>query len=59
MQNAKAINSKVFIKKHHLHTASVVNAAMRGLLDKDFVTEERGTYSVYDPFFALWLQRNI
>lgn len=56
---AKAINSKVFIKKHHLQTASVVNAAMRGLLDKDFVTEERGTYTVYDPFYALWLQRNI
>lgn len=56
---AKAISGKAFIKKHHLQTASVVNAAMRGLLDKDFVTEERGIYSVYDPFFALWLQRNI
>ena len=56
---AKGISGKPFIKKHHLQTASVVNAAMRGLMDKDFVTEERGTYTVYDPFFALWLQRNV
>jgi hypothetical protein len=53
---AKAITSKSFIKKYHLQTVSVVNAAVRGLLDKDLITEDKGTYSVYDPFFALWLQ---
>ena len=56
-KKAKGITGKGFIKKYHLQTVSVVNAAMRGLLDKDLVTEDRGTYSVYDPFFTYWLQR--
>lgn len=50
------ITGKAFIKKYHLQTVSVVTAAVRGLLDKDFITEDRGTYMVYDPFFALWVQ---
>lgn len=55
---AQSITSKNFIKKHHLQTVSVVIAAVRGLLDKDFITQEKSTYMVYDPFFALWLNRN-
>lgn len=54
---AKGITGKTFIKKHHLQTVSVVNAAVRGLLEKDLITEDKGTYSVYDPFFALWLMQ--
>lgn len=52
------INSKAFIKRHHLQTVSVVTAAVRGLLDKDFITQENNTFMVYDPFFALWLRQN-
>jgi len=55
---AKGITGKTFIKKYHLQTVSVVTAAVRGLLDKDFITTEKGVYTVYDPFFALWLNRN-
>ena len=55
---AQSITSKNFIKKHHLQTVSVVTAAVRGLLDKDFITQEKSTYMVYDPFFALWLNRD-
>lgn len=55
---AKSITGKTFIKKYHLQTVSVVTAAVRGLLDKDFITTEKGVYTVYDPFFALWLNRN-
>jgi len=33
-----------------------VNSALKGLLDKDFITEDRNVYSVYDQFFALWLK---
>ena len=55
---AQNITSKNFIKKHHLQTVSVVTAAVRGLLDKDFITQEKSTYMVYDPFFALWLNRD-
>lgn len=53
---AKAITGKTFIKKHHLQTASVINAAVRGLLEKDFITVDKGVYTIYDPFFALWLR---
>lgn len=55
---AGGITGKTFIKRHHLQTVSVVTAAVRGLLDKDFVTHDKGIYTVYDPFFALWLREN-
>jgi hypothetical protein len=32
-----------------------VQAAVKGLLEKDFVTHDLGTYYVYDQFFAQWL----
>ena len=54
---AKGITSKTFIKKHHLQTVSVVTAAVRSLLDKDLITQDKSTYMVYDPFFALWVNR--
>lgn len=55
---ATGITSKAFVKRHHLQTVSVVTAAVRGLLDKDFITQDKNVYMVYDPFFALWLQQN-
>ena len=55
---ATSITSKAFVKRHHLQTVSVVTAAVRGLLDKDFITQDKGTYMVYDPFFALWVKDN-
>jgi len=51
---ATGVTSKAFVKKHHLQTVSVVTAAIRGLLDKDFIMQDKNTYMVYDPFFALW-----
>ena len=45
-----------FLKRHKLNSASSVSAALKGLLDKDFVTVDRNVYSVYDQFFALWLK---
>ena len=56
--SAKGITGKQFIKRHHLQTVSVVTAAVRSLLDKDPITEDKGVYMVYDPFFALWLRRD-
>ena len=32
-----------------------VQGAIKGLLDKDFVTCELGEYKVYDKFFEIWL----
>ena len=54
---AKAITGKPFIKKYHLQTVSVITAAVRALLDKDLITTDKGVYTVYDPFLALWLKQ--
>ena len=55
-REGKATNlpSRPFLQRHHL-TASAVQAGIKGLLDKDFITQDLGTYTVYDKFFALWL----
>ena len=45
-----------FIKKYGLISASSVQAALKVLLEKDFVTQERGVYQIYDRFFAEWLR---
>ena len=55
---SKAVTSSAFIKKYSLQSASTVQSALRGLLEKDFVTLEQGIYTVYDLFMAIWLQRN-
>lgn len=39
-------------------SASFVQGAIKGLLEKDFVTETDGTYELYDKFFGEWLKRN-
>lgn len=56
---AKNITSSAFIKKYHLPSASFAQGAIKGLLDKDFVTESDGTYELYDKFFGEWLKRRM
>lgn len=56
---AKNVTSGGFIHAHHLSSASSVRSGINGLLEKDFITNENGTYQVYDKFFEIWLQRNI
>lgn len=46
-----------FVKKHSLTSASSVASGLKGLLDKDFITNDNGTYSVYDKFFQIWLSK--
>ncbi|MDR0812171.1 MAG: ATPase [Paludibacter sp.] len=50
--------SSIFVKKYNLVSASSVQAALNGLLEKDFITREQNFYLVYDRFFALWLKEN-
>lgn len=52
---AREITSSRFLKTYKL-TASSVQGAVKGLLDKDFITHELGIYSVYDKFFEIWLR---
>lgn len=56
--DATAITSGAFIKRHHLWSPSSVMSAVKGLMEKDYITEEKGTYRVYDEFFGLWLRRH-
>jgi len=52
---ARNLTSSGFIQKYHLTSSSSVQSAIKGLLEKNFVTSALGTYEVYDKFFALWL----
>ena len=54
---ATAVTSAAFIKKYRLTSASSVSSALRGLVDKDFVTIENNKYIIYDHFFALWVRK--
>ena len=55
--NAIQVTSEGFIRKYGLPSASSVQSALKGLLEKDFITQENGRYSVYDKFFRIWLDR--
>ncbi len=54
----KSISGGRFVRKYRLPSVSSVVSAVKGLLEKDFITEINGEYYVYDHFFVLWLKRN-
>ena len=56
--HATALTSGKFIHRYSLPSASSVQSALKGLLEKDFITREGNTFQVYDRFFAEWLRRS-
>jgi DNA-binding MarR family transcriptional regulator len=54
---AKQTQSVAFIKKYGLTSASSVQAAIKKLLEDDYVVEEAKQYRVSDRFFSLWILR--
>jgi len=52
-RRVKSISGGKFVHKYHLPSTSSVMSAVRGLLEKDFITREDGEYFVYDHFFQL------
>lgn len=56
---AHRVTSGDFVKRYSLPSSSSVQSALRGLLEKDFITQEQGIYRIYDRFFGIWLQNNI
>jgi len=48
--------SSDFVKKHNLTSASSVQAALKGLIEKEFVTRNENGCVVYDKFFEIWLR---
>jgi hypothetical protein len=55
---AQAVTSGAFVKKYKLTSGSSVQAALKGLLEKDFITKEKGIYKIYDKFLGIWLVGN-
>lgn len=51
------ITSGAFIQKHKLLSASSVQSALKGLYEKDLVTELNDTWYVYDVFLAHYIQK--
>lgn len=56
-RRVKGIASGKFVHKHHLPSVSSVISAVKGLLEKDFITKENDEIFIYDHFFQLWLQK--
>lgn len=54
---AQKILSSQFIKRHSLTSASSVQAALKKLLDRDYITETDKIYSVSDKLFGHWLRQ--
>lgn len=53
---AKEVNSAAFLKKYRLPSASSVTSAIKGLLEKDFITVDKNEYSACDKFFVQWMK---
>ena len=56
-RKANEVMSGAFVRKHRLPSASSVSVALKGLLEKDFITFDNGYYSIYDLFFQMWIER--
>ena len=57
-KRVKNISGSQFLRKHRLTSTSSVVSAVKGLLEKDFVTQDNNEYYVYDYFFPIWLSKN-
>ena len=55
-RKAQNITSASFVRKYSLTSASSVNSAVKGLLDKGLLTQNRGVYQVYDLFLDVWIR---
>lgn len=53
--DAENITSGAFVQKYKLGSASSVQAAVKGLYEKDIITEHDGAWRVYDIFLAQYL----
>lgn len=47
-----------FLSRFHLGSASSVQRALQGLLEKDLLDKEKERFVFQDPFFGLWLKMN-
>lgn len=57
-KEATGVSGGNFAKRHNLQSPSAVVSAIKGLLEKDFITQDKKSYFIYDKFFQLWLERD-
>ena len=57
-QKAIGVTSGKFIKKYKLSTPSSVQSALKGLLEKNLVSQEQNQYEISDRLLGVWLQKN-
>ena len=55
---AVSVTSGAFVKHYGLGSGSSVQAALKGLLEKDLITRTEKGYQVYDRFFSTWIKWN-
>lgn len=53
---AERVMSVAFLKSHNIPSASIMQAALRKLIDQDFVTTDAGAYMISDPMLEIYLQ---
>lgn len=53
---AKNLTSGKFVRKYGLLSPNSVKSAVPALVEKGLVTNEFGTYQIYDKFLEMWLQ---
>lgn len=54
----KSATSGAFIKKYSLDSASSIQSAIKGLHDKEIISNTGNGTRIYDYFFAWWLKSN-
>lgn len=56
-ENVERITGAEFIRKHNLLSASSVQAAMKQMLERDYITCTEKRYRVTDKFLSLWIKQ--
>lgn len=54
---ATGITSAQFIRKYQLPSASSIQSAVKGLIEKEILTFDDGCYRIYDYFLSYWIAR--
>ncbi len=58
-RRATGVTSADFVQKYSLLSASSVNSAIKGLVEKGLVSIIKNEYFVYDYFLMLWINREM
>lgn len=59
LSQTKEIFSQDTILKYNLGTSSSVQASLKALIRNNIVHKDKNLYYIADPFFKIWLQKNI